>query len=138
MTKHPTPLDDFDNPHKRRKGMSRLWHATSHSIAGLSSGLGEAAFRLELALALPLLPAAFWLGRTWSETVILCGAVFAVLIVELLNTGIESAIDRVGPQWHVFSKRAKDLGSAAVLLSLVFCALVWVSAIATRVSWGNQ
>ncbi len=132
MAQDLAPATGFDNPHKRRRGVLRLWHAATHSLDGLNAGLGEAAFRLEVALALLLLPSAFWLGRGWSEIVLLCGAVIGVLVVELLNTAVESAIDRVGPQWHEMSKRAKDLGSAAVLLSLVFCALVWVSAVVMR------
>jgi len=60
---------------------------------------------------------------------LLCGAVVLVLIVELLNTGIETAIDRIGPEWHVLSKRAKDMGSAAVLLSLLLCGGIWAAAL---------
>lgn len=119
--------DDFDNPHKRRRGLGRLWHALGHSLAGLRAGWAEAAFRLEVMLAVPMLPLAFVIGRTWSEKVILCASVFAVLVVELLNTAVEAAIDRIGPQWHELSKKAKDIGSAAVLLSLLFCAGVWAS-----------
>ncbi len=79
-----------------------------------------------------LVPAACWLGQTWVETSILVAAVCLVLIVELLNSGVESAIDRVGPEWHALSKRAKDMGSAAVLLSLLLCVGIWGSAIFSR------
>jgi diacylglycerol kinase (ATP) len=68
------------------------------------------------------------------EVVLLAGSVLLVLIVELLNTGVESAIDRIGPEWHELSKRAKDMGSAAVLLSLLLCAGTWVAAIIHRIS----
>lgn len=126
----PTPSDPtFDNPHKRRHGLVRLWHALRHSFEGLRAGWAEKAFRLEAQLALVLLPLAFWLGRGWVEVALLVGSVVAVMVVELLNTAVESAIDRVGPQWHALSKRAKDLGSAAVLLALLFCGGVWVAAL---------
>jgi diacylglycerol kinase (ATP) len=74
----------------------------------------------------------FYLGNNWVETALLSGSVVFVLIVELLNTGLESAIDRVGPQWHDLSKRCKDLGSAAVLLSIVLCMSIWLSALVMR------
>ena len=80
-------------------------------------------------MAIVLVPLAFWLGQNWLETALLAGSVMLVMIVELLNTCIESAIDRIGPEWHDLSKRAKDMGSAAVLLSLVFCAGVWLGAV---------
>ena len=79
-----------------------------------------------------LVPAAFWLGRSWVESILLAGTVVLVMIVELLNTGIETAIDRIGPEWHDLSKRAKDMGSAAVLLSLVLCAATWAIALFYR------
>ena len=79
--------------------------------------------------ALVLLPLAFVIGHSWVETALLAGSVLLVLIVELLNTGIESCIDRIGPEWHDLSKRAKDMGSAAVLLSLLLGAGVWAAAI---------
>ncbi len=132
MTEKRTDAAGFDNPQKRRRGMSRLWHALGHSASGLRAGWTEAAFRLEVTLAVPMVPLAFLIGRSWSEVVVLCGSVFAVLVVELLNTAVESVVDRVGPQWHEFSKRAKDIGSAAVLMSLVFCALVWSSLLIGR------
>jgi len=79
-----------------------------------------------------LVPAAFWLGRNWMEIVVLAGTVMLVLIVELLNSGIEASIDRIGPEWHELSKRAKDMGSAAVLLSLLLCAVTWTLALVQR------
>ena len=81
-----------------------------------------------------LLPTAFWLGSTWVETVLLAGSVILIMIVELLNTGIEATIDRIGPEWHDLSKRAKDMGSAAVLLSLLLCAGTWALALFQRFS----
>lgn len=79
-------------------------------------------------LAIVMMPSAFWLGQNWLEVSMLIGTVTLVLVVELLNTGIESAIDRIGPEWHDLSKRAKDMGSAAVLLSLLLCVGVWTAA----------
>jgi len=80
-------------------------------------------------MAIFLLPLSFWLGENWIETALLAGSVLFVMIVELLNTGIETAIDRIGPEWHELSKRAKDMGSAAVLLSLLLCAGIWLAAL---------
>jgi diacylglycerol kinase (ATP) len=116
------------------QGFERLARATRHSIDGLAAGWQEPAFRLEAIVAVPLLIAAFWLGQDWVEVSLLAGSVLAVLVVELLNTGLESVVDRIGPQWHALSKRAKDLGSAAVLLSLVICLGIWLSALWSRLS----
>ena len=120
------------HPHKQRTGLNRLWHATGYSLQGLRAGWGESAFRQEALAALVLLPASLWLGASWVETAVLAGAVLLVLITELLNTGIEAAIDRIGPDWHPLSKRAKDMGSAAVLLALLLCAAVWCAALYHR------
>ena len=120
------------NPQKARKGMDRILHAGGYSVQGLLAGWGETAFRQEAILAMALLPLSFWLGRNWVETSLLAGSVLLVMIVELLNTCIESAIDRIGPEWHDLSKRAKDMGSAAVLLSLLLALGIWTSAIWQR------
>lgn len=124
----PRPDREPVNAQKLRTGASRMWHAFGYSLAGLRSGWGETAFRQEALAAIVLVPAAFWLGQTWVETALLAGSVLLVMMVELLNTGIETAIDRIGPEWHDLSKRAKDMGSAAVLLSLLLCAGVWLAA----------
>ena len=120
---------------KQRSGFSRMWHAFGYSMAGLRAGWGETAFRQEALAAIVMVPAAFWVGQTWVETALLAGSVVMVMVVELLNTGIETAIDRIGPEWHDLSKRAKDMGSAAVLLSLLACTGVWLAALWTR--WGS-
>lgn len=120
------------NPQKTRTGLNRVWHAFGYSLAGLRAGWHEKAFQQEAVAALVLVPLAFWLGQTWLETSLLISTVVLVMVVELLNTGIESAIDRVGPEWHDLSKRAKDMGSAAVLLSLLLCVGVWVAAVYVR------
>ena len=114
---------------KQRHGLARLAHAFGYSIEGLRAGWGEAALRQEMMAAVLLLPLAFWVGQTWVEVALLCGSVLLVLMVELLNTGLETAIDRIGPEWNVLSKRAKDMGSAAVLVSLVLCGGIWAAAL---------
>ncbi len=122
------------NPQKARKGLNRVWHALGYSVAGLHAGWHETAFRQEAIASVLLLPASFWLGQSWVESILLAGSVVLVMIVELLNTGIETAIDRIGPEWHDLSKRAKDMGSAAVLLSLLLCAATWSLAIFQRLT----
>jgi diacylglycerol kinase (ATP) len=107
-----------ENLQKQRRGLNRIVHALGYSLQGLKAGMFEPAFKQEALLAFFLLPLSFFVGRNWVEISLLAGSVVFVLIVELLNTGLESAIDRVGPQWHDLSKRCKDLGSAAVLLSI--------------------
>ena len=128
----PIPISAAVNVQKTRKGLSRVWHATGYSLSGLRAGWGETAFRHEALASAGLIPMAFWLGSNWIEVVLLSGTVILVLIVELLNTGIESAIDRIGFEWHDLSKRAKDMGSAAVLLSLLLCAGTWTLALLHR------
>jgi diacylglycerol kinase (ATP) len=121
------------NPHKGRTGIERIVRATGYSIEGLATAYsGESAFRQETWLAVLMLPLSFWLGRSWIEVALLAGSVMLVLIVELLNSGIESAIDRVSFEMHDLSKRAKDLASAAVFLSLLLCSGIWLAAIWQR------
>jgi len=125
MSSREDAVADLVNPQKGRTGFNRMWHAAGYSIAGLRAGWKEAAFRLEATLSFVLLPLAFWVGRSWVEVALLAGSVLLVMMVELLNTGIETAIDRIGPEWHALSKRAKDMGSAAVFLSLVLAGGIW-------------
>lgn len=113
----------------KRTGLSRVLHAFTYSIDGLKTGWGEPAFRQEAILAIPLVPLAFVIGANWMETAMLIAVVVFVMVTELLNTAVEAAIDRIGPEWHAISKRAKDLGSAAVLLSLLLCGGVWLAAL---------
>ncbi len=126
--------DPAVNPQKQRRGISRILHATRYSWAGLQAGWNEPAFRQECVLALILLPASLVVGKTWLETAVLAASVVAVMVVELLNTAVESIVDRVGPEWHQLSKRAKDIGSAAVLLSLLLCMGIWGAALWERFS----
>ena len=107
-------------------GLRRILRAARYSSqALLAAWRHEAAFRQELALTLVLLPVAFWLGQNAYERMLLIAVCLLVLIVELLNSAIEAAIDRHGDDRHELSGRAKDLGSAAVLFSLLLVVLVW-------------
>ncbi|QNP49071.1 diacylglycerol kinase [Diaphorobacter aerolatus] len=125
MAASPPPTDHPGHAQKSRNGLDRLVYAFGFSLQGLQAGWQEKAFRLEACLAIVMIPLAFWLGQNWIEIALLTGAVVLILIVELLNTGIEAAIDRIGPEWHDLSKRAKDMGSAAVLLSVLLCVGIW-------------
>lgn len=129
MSSTDEALNEPVNPQKGRTGFNRVWHAAGYSMAGLRAGWDEAAFRLEACLSFVMLPLAFWVGRTWVEVALLAGSVLIVMMVELLNTGIEAAIDRIGLERHILSKRAKDMGSAAVFLSLVLAGGIWAAAL---------
>ncbi len=108
------------------RGLARLVNATRWSLAGFRSALRhEEAFRQELALFVLLTPVGLWLGDTGVERALLVGSLLVVLITELLNTAVESVVDRISPEAHALSKRAKDVGSAAVFLSLVCVAVTW-------------
>jgi len=121
------------NPQKGRKGFRRLYFALIYSFCGLREGVTEKAFQLEIFSAFFLIPLAFWIGETWVEISLLIASIWMVMIVELLNTGLESAVDRVGSEWHPQSKRCKDVGSAAVLLSIIMMIFIWVSAIYAKI-----
>jgi diacylglycerol kinase (ATP) len=117
------------NEFKGRTGADRILRAAGHSASGLRLAYaGESAFRQECWLAAVMLPASLWLGQGWVQVSLLAGSVLLVMIVELLNSGIEAVVDRVSYEWHELSKRAKDLGSAAVMLSLLLCAGIWLTA----------
>jgi diacylglycerol kinase (ATP) len=136
MTDIPRSQVQYTNPQKERRGASRMLHATRYSLLGLRAAWGETAFRQEAIASLVLVPIAFWLGRSWVEVSLLAGSVVLLMIVELLNTAVEAAIDRIGPEWHALSARAKDMGSAAVLLSLLLCMGIWGAAIYQRIVHG--
>ena len=127
MSAPPESLGEPVNPQKLRTGFNRLWHATGYSLSGLRAGWDEAAFRLEACLAIFMVPLAFWIGRTWTEVALLAGSVLLLMIVELLNTAVEAAIDRIGPEWHALSKRSKDMGSAAVFIASLLAAGIWAA-----------
>jgi diacylglycerol kinase (ATP) len=121
------------NEFKGRTGLERVWRATGYSLQGLRAAFrNEDAFRQECALAALMLPAAFWLGRAWVEVALLAGSVMLVLVVELLNSAVETVVDRVSFEFHDLSKRAKDIGSAAVFLSLLTCGSIWAAALWQR------
>ncbi|GAB3757079.1 diacylglycerol kinase [Ramlibacter monticola] len=126
---HRKALPEYVNEQKGRTGFSRVWHAAGYSMAGLRAGWEEAAFRLEACLSFVLVPLAFFLGRGWVEVALLAGSVLIVMMVELLNTAVEAAIDRIGPERHELSKRAKDMGSAAVFLALLLAGGIWLTAL---------
>ena len=114
------------SPHKSGTGPSRIWRALLYSFAGLASAFRkERAFRQELALATALVLIAAALPATPLQIAVLVGAVLLVLIVELLNSAMEATVDRISLDDHELAKQAKDMGSAAVFVSLVGCAVVW-------------
>ncbi|MDO9093813.1 MAG: diacylglycerol kinase [Rubrivivax sp.] len=115
------------SPFKSRPGLQRVWRAFSYSLAGLKAAVRhESAFRQELALGLPMVLLALWLAPGRWQLLALVGSVVLVWIVELLNSAIEALADAVTLNRHPLLGRAKDLGSAAVMLSLVFAGVVWV------------
>ena len=106
----------------------RLYKAAGYSLQGLKSTYQyEQAFRLEVYLLIILAPLALWLGESLIETVTLIGIWLFVMVVELLNSAVEAAIDRIGPEKHELSGRAKDIGSAAVMMSVLIAAMVWAA-----------
>lgn len=120
---------------KSTGGLARILNATRYSFAGLRHAFThEAAFRQELMLVVPSLIACWFLPVTTAEKLVLCGAGFAVLVVEILNSAIEAAIDRVSTERHPLAGRAKDLGSAAVMLTLTFAGIAWL-VIAGPLAW---
>lgn len=120
--------------YKSKGGLARIFKAFRYSAQGLSAAVRhEAAFRQELLLALVLTPAAFWLSRTLGELLLLLGTLVFVLVVELLNSAIEAVADAVTVEHHPLIGRAKDLGSAAVLLSLLFTAVTWLAVVGSIV-----
>jgi diacylglycerol kinase (ATP) len=113
--------------HKGATGLRRILNAAGYSFEGLAAALRhEAAFRQELALAAILIPLGLWLGKSGVERALLVGSVILVLIVELLNSAVEAVVDRVSLEPHSLAGRAKDMGSAAVLLSLLNAVAVWL------------
>ncbi|OWT58420.1 diacylglycerol kinase [Candidimonas nitroreducens] len=122
-----------NSPYKSHGGFGRLFNALSYSAKGLKAAFRhEAAFRQELLLAVVLVPAAFWVGRDALQVLLLIGVVVFVLIVELLNSALEAVADAVTLEHHPLIGRAKDLGSAAVLLALLFGAAVWLACLYLR------
>ncbi|MBN3766676.1 diacylglycerol kinase [Burkholderia sp. Ac-20365] len=114
------------NPYKGNRGITRAWHAMKNSFAGFRVAIREeSAFRQELTLAAILVPCGVLVPVDAVSRVLLLGSVFLVLIVELLNSSVEAAIDRISLERHELSRRAKDLGSAAVMVALFICVMTW-------------
>ncbi len=112
---------------KGKKGLRRLWNALGYSRDGLGAAWqNEAAFREEVLLAAITIPLALYLGQSGVERALMIGAIILVLIVEILNSAVEAVVDKASPEKHELAKRAKDMGSAAVLFSLVNAAVIWV------------
>lgn len=124
MKPDPSPLPP--NPYKGNRGITRAWHALKYSLSGFCIAIREeSAFRQELVLAAVLVPIGLFVPVEPIEHAVLVGVVLLVLIVELVNSSIEAAIDRISLERHELSKRAKDLGSAAVTVAIVNCLLAW-------------
>ena len=111
----------------KNTGFTRVRKATIYSVQGLKAAwIHESAFRQECILGLIMLPLAFWIAENWVEASVLIAVCFLVLIIELLNSAIEAVVDRVGPEHHDLAGQAKDMGSAAVMLSLLMAGGTWL------------
>jgi diacylglycerol kinase (ATP) len=116
----------MESPYKGKTGLRRLINAFGYSLAGLKAAYkNEDAFRQETVMAVVLIPLALYLGTSPMMRAMMIGAVLLVMIVELLNSSIEATVDRISLENHRLAARAKDIGSAAVLMSLLNLAVVW-------------
>jgi diacylglycerol kinase (ATP) len=116
----------MESPFKGKTGLKRIINAFGYSVEGLRAAYkNEDAFRQEIRLAIVLIPLAAYLGKTGLERAIMIACVLLVIIVELLNSSVEATVDRISLDHHLLAKRAKDIGSAAVLLSLLNLFVVW-------------
>lgn len=126
-THDPRIAESMESPHKGRTGLRRIWNAFLYSVDGLRAAFRhEDAFRQEVLLAALLIPAVFFLPVGGMGKALMIGAVLLVLIVELLNSAVEAAVDRISLEDHKLAKRAKDIGSAAVFLSLLNVPVIWL------------
>lgn len=117
----------LESPHKGKTGLRRVWNAIFYSIAGLRAAYRhEDAFRQEVLLAVLLIPTAFFMPAAGTGKALMIASVLLVLVVELLNSAVEATVDRVSLEHHRLAKRAKDIGSAAVLMSLLNVIAVWL------------
>ena len=117
----------MESPHKGKTGLTRIWNAFLYSLDGLRAAFRhEDAFRQEVLLAVVLIPTALLVPASGSGKALMIGAVLLVLIVELLNSAVEAAVDRISLENHLLAKRAKDIGSAAVFFSLINVPVVWL------------
>ena len=116
----------MESPHKGKTGLKRLWNAFHYSLEGFKAAYQhEDAIRQEVLLSCILVPLGLYLGATGVEKALLVASVILVVIVELLNSAVEATVDRISLETHRLAKRAKDIGSAAVLLSLTNLAVIW-------------
>lgn len=116
----------MESPHKGKTGLIRIWNAFGYSLAGFRAAYKhEDAFRQELHLAVVLIPLALWLPASHIGKALMIGSVLLVIVVELINSAIEATVDRISLEKHDLAKRAKDIGSAAVLVSLINVLVVW-------------
>ncbi len=119
-------MESQDNTRKSKTGVARIWNAFLYSMEGISAAFKhETAFRQEVLLAGILIPTALLLPANGTGKALMLASVLLVLIVELINSAIEAVVDRISPEHHPLAKRAKDFGSAAVLLSLINVPLIW-------------
>ena len=122
-----------ESPYKGQTGLRRLLNAARYSYEGLAAAFrNEDAFRQEVFAACVLIPLAIWLGNGGTERALMSCSVFLVLIVELLNSSLEATVDRISLQHHPLAKRAKDIGSAAVMIALTNALLVWALILVQR------
>jgi diacylglycerol kinase (ATP) len=111
---------------KGKKGLNRIWNALGYSRDGIAAAWkNEAAFREEALLAVIAIPLAIYLGNTGVDRALMVGSIILILIVEILNSALEAVVDKASPEKHELAKRAKDMGSAAVLFSMINAAAVW-------------
>ena len=116
----------MESPYKGKTGLVRLWNAFGYSLAGFRAAYKhEDAFRQEVLLTAILIPLALWLPVAYLGKALMIGSVLLVMIVELLNSAVEATVDRISLENHDLAKRAKDIGSSAVLVSLVNVLVVW-------------
>ncbi|GDX55753.1 diacylglycerol kinase [Methylophilaceae bacterium] len=114
------------SPYKGKTGIKRLANAFTYSVAGtLAAFKHEDAFRQEVILSIILIPLAIYLGQTSIEQALMIASILLIIIVELLNSSVEATVDRISVKRHKLSKRAKDIGSAAVFFSLINAAVIW-------------
>jgi len=122
----PNDTPPQESPYKGKTGLRRIWNAFQYSLAGLRAAFRhEDAFRQECLLAAVLLPVAVFLPLPGTSKALLIACVLLVLVVELMNSAVEAVVDRVSLEHHRLAKRAKDIGSAAVLIALLNLTVVW-------------
>ena len=127
MNGTPPELSEERHPQKGKTGLVRIWNAFFYSMEGLKAAyVNEAAFRQEVLLAIVLIPLAIVLKTPLTGKALMIGSVLLVLLVELLNSAVEAVVDRVSYEHHELAKRAKDIGSAAVLIALINCGVIWL------------